>query len=373
MPFDWSLPQSPDLAMGAGPPGNVFERFALDATVPTTPIAPSSSDYRVLSPEEALPENEGRWERLIQAAQGGGRHLRPKQQRTLDAMPKVLSEEGMTRKQRLAYRDDQAIKAGQPTRRERIMGELGALFSGMAAGAAASTGIPAWQRANAQLMHDRAYGDAQQAQEQQSRLATLASLGRSQAAEAKSRQGLLTDPMVEFEGQVMPRAAADSILNRRLRGDLAGQTEERMRETEEGRNEDRDAARGLQERAIGAREAGQEGSAAYRDEVLGLRKKGLSNLEQHRKAMRGFTERSVSAREKGAGGKKGGASIPNAKQALDKAMMEAGLDPQYDRPTRPIKQRARDIIAEWEDVRGMDDPFGDIMADLETDDVEDQF
>lgn len=378
MPFDFQLPgrerRLPTMG-GGSPPAHALEMDAFDATMPA-----EEESYRVLSPDDVMPDSSGRWEQLIAAAKGSGRRLRPKQQ---DAYDQAQTEMGpFTKKdmkrQRRAIADQDAIDAGLPTRRERIAGEFGDMFAGMAHGAAAATGMPAWQRASRQVAADREAANAMNAAERKSRLATLASLGKSQADEAETRADLLTDPVVEFEGQRMPRAAADNILNRRLRERIAGQTNERLAGAAEAQDEDRDRRLDIAERGVDATERRLQDTREYRERVLALRESGMSKIEAHREAMRGLADRRVKVAEKvaGGGGGAGGAGMKRTDVRATQGQASSNLWREYERGDRETPPTPEDIDAETRRLLGVqddllmldDDPFGDIGLDDEFED-----
>ena len=189
---------------------------------------------RVLGAEEALgPRDPSKWNRLAAAAQ-----------------PATLSK------------------------RDRFAMRLRGIMGGMARGAAAATGIPAWQRAAAQVQQRDEMAAGMEASERKSRLSYLADLAERQQAEEKRYADYAQHPMSEYDGQQMPLTAAIGMETQRQTARLRGEQEEWRRaeaerdqsefETTEARlsasaaaaDADRDAARAQSQQNFTINQAG---------------------------------------------------------------------------------------------------------------------
>lgn len=344
--IDYENPRT-DLRLGdVRNPALPTERMARRSRISEL-ASPPLVPYEVLSPEDVLgPRDPSKWEQAELEAKRGGRKLSKRQQRFYDSIPEGMAEEDMSKKQRKAYRNQQAIDAGKPTSGERKMANFQTFMGALGRSAAvAAPNAPHWQAAARAIDANTRRYDDQRDDFEESRLAEMERVAAEREAEEKAYAELASDPMVNFRGQQMTRSEAEKMLEREGKAKINAQRESRLARESENRQADREADNARDERKM------QE-LAAYRNRLLKLREQGAISQEQYREGMLQARRDELELRKNRPASR--GSDLPpwgTIEAAEHRAMADAGLDPKMDALTPELKARAKEILEEWNAIR----------------------
>ncbi len=116
----------------------------------------------------------------------------------------------------------------QLSRGQRGMQHAMNIARGLAHGAAAGTGLPAWRRAQASIDQDFETQQRADAVEQKSRLAEIARIQEAQAAQMAERSKYASSPMSEYNGQRMPASLAMRLAAQEAQATVQGRQQSRL-------------------------------------------------------------------------------------------------------------------------------------------------
>lgn len=170
-----------------------------------------------------------------------------------------------------------ALLAKPPLSKAAIASRRGSdIVAGIAAGAYAGTGLPAWGRANASIQRDRETDAAMAASEEKSRLAWAAMQVREDSADARARATMLSHPMVRTpDGRTIP--LTDAIRMEEMEGRRTlreGQESRLSRQADDlskHRSWERDFRTSESARLQAEADSDDEATAGYRKDSLGQR------------------------------------------------------------------------------------------------------
>lgn len=147
-------------------------------------------------------------------------------------------------------------QGAQPQQRKRSGWDVATdAVVNVAHGAAAATGIPAWQRAAASLDRDVAMRASDDRAEAKAASSSLAELGRQQAAEDRERARYALHPMSEVNGQMVPLSAAMAQAHQRAMETVAGRNADRLESDSAWRHQDGEARVRHADEALGAQKS----------------------------------------------------------------------------------------------------------------------
>lgn len=300
-------------------------------------------DYRAAFDAGASPDDSGHWPSQFKDAGHPRRFMRTREGNVVDTIngqpapygtqagfdedpmssvsgPRVLTADeylGPSQSSRWDELSRQASAQPQMRKRDRVMMHVKNVMGGLAHGAAAATGIPAWQRAAAQIDHDNEMQARTDAVEAKSQLSYLAQLAEKQQHEADERADYERHPMSEYNGQRMPLDSAMQMAEREGRAAIEGRRESRLENAATQAHQDRSLAN--QARIDAGKRAESEHAATAMERRL-AQEEATKERHRHNLAMEG---------RQGGGG---GAGPAGPTETSGRAALKYAMDAWYSDP-----------------------------------------